>query len=188
MQLLCPKSSRSHNNKASGRCSSGALLRQTFHNLMHHMLSPSLKPAACDRQVLICREVGPCTAQPRGKSTSDWMAISSPCVWRNERTWLREIKVSTGRRVGRRWQTEIHGCKRGMTAMVLSSRLQFAENKMSSERPNIALIFLFIQFEESWVCVCVCVDGSHFLLKRTASVPYQSGLLRLFDHSLFKHK
>lgn len=47
--LHCPKSSCSHNNSTSGRCSSEALLRQTFHNLMHHMLSQILKLIECDR-------------------------------------------------------------------------------------------------------------------------------------------
>lgn len=83
---------------------------------------------------LICMNVGSCTSLPACKS----------CVWRDDRTQLRDFKVSSGHSVDRWRQTEIHGYKRGRMATLLSSRLQVAEDNQAPERlcssplPNFA--------------------------------------------------
>lgn len=95
---------------------------QTFHNLMHHMLSQSLKLVESNRRRLNLFGNWSCTVEQETLKTFF-------CQFQGDNN-----PSSFGHTVDRRQQTEIHCCKREMTPILLSSRLQFVKNKMASER------------------------------------------------------
>lgn len=116
-------------------------------------------------------------------------------VLRDNCIWPGGFKVRSGHGVDRRWQTEIHGCKRGMTAIQLSSRLQYAKNKMACERLCCSAPLLNIHqlniAVHSYRGVVGCwensiyVYGHEWLQSYTCQCALSSLVLCLCDHNPF---